>query len=461
MAEVPEGPWSEKWEGVGPLGGGGQGSTFRVRSRASGSEGVLKILKYQDRDQARRRMSQEVTNLTVLHNAGCKVPKVLDANVTEFEAKSTQLYFVMELVEGDTLADLVSHRGRLSLEQSLALARDLCTTVGKALVEGVIHRDLKPQNIVVRSLDPADVVVVDYGLSFNAEDPQDLTQTSETLDNSFLSLPERRIPGGDRRDPRSDLTGVCGILFYCITGTRPVDLTGPSGEPPHRRRGSSLHEVLGEDTRVPALDLFFGRGFASDLDQRFKNAQELLARLDDIANPKARRMETTPAAFAKESAKRLLQYDRRTQLSTYSRSAAEVTGALAAAIHANRKRLLPYGVEAHTGRPNGLILPGGADELQDGHLLVRVMHKEHGVNRAFRYAVVAKGAECGVFRSGLQGSLFQSGDATKSSASWELLHWIGGTTKPDATIIEALVNDLNACVVDCMRSIEEQIIKPH
>jgi serine/threonine-protein kinase len=70
----------------------------------------------------------------------------------------------MEYINGTTLADLVQASGGLSLVTSIGIALDLCSTMRVAIKEGIIHRDIKPENIIVKNSEPADVVMVDFGL---------------------------------------------------------------------------------------------------------------------------------------------------------------------------------------------------------------------------------------------------------------------------------------------------------
>src|SRR5882724_1257292 len=147
-------PWSEKWAEIKPLGGGGQGDTLLVKSIPDGANpAVLKLLKPQKaQDQkARRRMYQEAANLKILHSAGGKVPGLLDGNTASFDATDVPLYFVMEHIDGHTLADLVQKSSGLSVEASVGVALDLCSTLRVAIKEGIVHRDIKPENIIARS----------------------------------------------------------------------------------------------------------------------------------------------------------------------------------------------------------------------------------------------------------------------------------------------------------------------
>src|SRR6266700_3637898 len=103
-----EKPWQPVWIEPKALDRGGQGDTFLVKhATGAPSQAVLKLLiesKVND-PKARRRMYHEVANLRTLVNAGANVPKVLDGNTEHFERPYVPLFFVMEYVEGETLAE--------------------------------------------------------------------------------------------------------------------------------------------------------------------------------------------------------------------------------------------------------------------------------------------------------------------------------------------------------------------
>jgi serine/threonine protein kinase len=208
-----------KWEIKQELGRGGQGKTSLVGSKdGSGQQGVFKTLNRGRSVQARGRMYREMVSLDTSAKAQIKVPQVLESNIGEYADENVELYFVMEYIPGKTLKDEITARGRLPLEKAVAVAMDLCQIVAAVHRNDVLHRDLKPDNIVVRNFDTPDLVIVDYGLLYLKEDAaQDLTHSDEQFRNRFLALPETNTPGGDRRDKRSDITAVCAVLYYCIT----------------------------------------------------------------------------------------------------------------------------------------------------------------------------------------------------------------------------------------------------
>jgi hypothetical protein len=146
-----------------------------------------------------------------------------------------------------------------------------------------------------------------------------VTRASETLDNDFFSLPERRVHGGNRRDPRSELTSVCAILYYCITSRSPVDLIGPDGKAPHRRTGYSIKEKLGASAGTTRLEMFFDRGFAPNIDDRFQSIPEITARLEEVLNPTARSTLEDPSEIAIRVGKHLLKNNRKVQMVEYEK----------------------------------------------------------------------------------------------------------------------------------------------
>ena len=467
-------PCLEKWEVQGPLGGGGQGTTFLVRSKADGTEAVLKVLRKQDSLQARGRMFREVTNLKTLHPLGCKVPAVLDANVEKFESPDVQLFFIMERIFGDNLTDLIKRKGPLPLDLSAAIVLDIASTIAQGLIAGVQHRDLKPDNLKVQSMDPADVVILDYGLSFNSEQDDDIakqseTRQSETLDNSFLSLPERCVPGGDRKDHRSDLTGVCGILHFCLTGEFPVDLQDQNGRPPHRRPGRSVRDHLKNDPRIPHLEAFLDTGFATSIDSRFQSTDELVSRLRDVLAPSAARRVIDPWDFARQSAERLLKHDRKTQLGAYTASAQTVIQTLQNELgKITGKGTGPYRFVGEQIQPDyfqGLQQEHpGTEKLATQPFAVALGLAHNRAQRLLAYDIRAKGSQCGVFRKSFKAVYSRVPNTPPNYPETRTWHpiapatcivWYEGTSMPEVTILS---DDLRASVSELMQSIESEVL---
>jgi serine/threonine protein kinase len=453
-------PWKPRWVEIGPLGSGGQGDTILVKA-VSGepTKAVLKLLKPDKANdtKARGRMAQEVTNLRFLRTAGGKVPHVLESNTEKFEDPSVSLYFVMECIEGTTLAKAVRGTDGLGLNVSLGIALDLCLTMAVAIGEGIIHRDIKPENIIVRSLEPPDVVMVDFGLSFNEDDSSNLTETEEALDNKFLSLPERRGPGENKRDPRSDLTGICAILFYCLTTCSPRNLRDSQGRAPHRWPSAKFGDRLQDSSQRAALDLLLSRGLAYELDFRFQSIDELTSRLQEVLAPQNNVIaEDLDKVLVRETAA-LRRNDRKTQLSEYFSNLQQLQGSvnqcyndLGRKFANNRSFYLNQSADYFQ---NNLHNPNEKDAR--GELVARrvfgVGVHNHPLLLQIHYNVIAQGPECVFYREIHEGQFNQP--SRPADPPIVVLRYLGESS-PDAHII---VKDMEAAVARAVTLISHKI----
>src|SRR5207253_6675389 len=130
-------------------------------------------------------------------------------------------YLTMEYVEGTSLKQLIGVRGQLPLPVTLTIGKQLCRALEVAHAEGVIHRDIKPQNIVV---EPSGFLkVMDFGIARLANPPQGkgLTEAGTAIGTPDYMSPEQ-ISGAEL-DPRSDLYATGVVLFECLTGRVPFD----------------------------------------------------------------------------------------------------------------------------------------------------------------------------------------------------------------------------------------------
>jgi serine/threonine protein kinase len=345
-------------------------------------------------------MYQEVSSLRVLHSAGANVPGIFEDNVGQFEDPDVPLYFVMTYVAGKTLADTIKEKGTLPLESSVAIALDLCDTMAIAVKEGITHRDIKPENLIVTSIDPVCVTVVDFGLSFNEDDTSELTDTDETLDNKFLSLPERRGPGENKRDFRSDITGICAILYYCLTGISPRDLRSSQGKAPHRRPGYSLDSKITNEKQRSALNMLLDRGLSHEIDSRFQTVEELTHRLKEIINPDFQApAEDLDTVLARESAA-IRRSDRRVQLAECRSNVSNLPNRFAEFVNELARRAMT------TQRVFNINWQGaeyGSNEkLSTGeHIMsfaIQLYVPAHQRQFTVRYTISSSGAECAVHR---------------------------------------------------------------
>jgi len=186
---------------------------------------------------------------------------------------------VLELIEGINLRDFVRQHGSSDVGETQRCIRELAEVLHCCHQHGLIHRDIKPANIVLRHSDLTNPVLVDFGLSFNDADEDDLTRVGEELGNRFLRLPEHTFGG---RTATSDVTQLAGVFVYLLTGAEPRVLIDHEGLMPHQRAAvrEQLARVFGGRQLVRLMSVL-DRAFAVDLSVRYRTPLELAEALEN------------------------------------------------------------------------------------------------------------------------------------------------------------------------------------
>ena len=223
------------------------------------------------------------------------VVEVLDGGVT---VDGTS-YVVMEMLEGRTLEGLLSARTKLSVENTAAVALQLCDALAAVHQAGIVHRDVKPSNIVVvRGADGHErVKLVDFGVA-KMQQPGDakLTVAGAIMGTPAYMSPEQLLALDDV-DHRSDVYGVGVTMFECLsgavpyTGNYPQVLREATGEQPPPSVRSAI-----TDLPLP-ISVVVDRAIAKSRASRFSSVQDLSAAIE-AAVPGAGRLTTLlgPAA---------------------------------------------------------------------------------------------------------------------------------------------------------------------
>jgi serine/threonine-protein kinase len=267
---------------------GGQGTVSQVvrKGDASGVRYVLKELKSWRDPERRARMRREVVALeTLTHPA---TPRVIAHNTQAFLDLATPLYAVFEYVDGPTLEEFLvpPSATTMSLGAAATLTLRLLDALDACHGAGIGHRDVKPDNIVLRNRAAADPVLIDFGQTFNVDDSAPPTTCiGQQVGNRFLALPEHAPTSGNKRDPRSDLTACCGVLIFALTGVAPAVLTDERQQAPHQRPATrAALDRIAEPARARLMNVF-DVGFQHRLDRRWQSVAALRARLEALEAP--------------------------------------------------------------------------------------------------------------------------------------------------------------------------------
>ncbi|UJR80827.1 serine/threonine-protein kinase [Sandaracinus amylolyticus] len=285
----------------GQLGQGGMGTVWRGAHVVTGRKVAIKVLdeRFLSNVNVVQRFGREARAASAIQHEG--IVEVLDLDQTEEGLP----FLVMEFLEGETISSRIDRKKRLSQDEVVRIGVMLLEALEAAHQHGVVHRDLKPDNIY---LVPAGrrgeiVKILDFGISHKDDEAQaKLTMTGSVLGTPHYMSPEQAM-GETTLDRRVDVYGAGVVLYECLVGDVPFDAPNYNKllrvildeEPvPPSKRGAIV------DERVEAVIL---RAIEKDRDKRPQTARELLEELRAAARPASSPAprRAASASFAKPS----------------------------------------------------------------------------------------------------------------------------------------------------------------
>src|SRR4051812_27210446 len=188
------------------------------------------------------------------------------------EADNTY-FIVMEYVDGPTLRDLLRTEGRLHPDRAADIAADIAAALGFAHRNGVIHRDVKPGNVLISPT--GQVKVTDFGIARAARDTaqENLTQTGTVMGTATYFSPEQAQ--GLPIDPRSDVYALGVVLYELVTGRAPFVGDNPVAIAYQHVREQPVPPSRTNPDVPPALEAIILRALAKSPDDRYASANEL------------------------------------------------------------------------------------------------------------------------------------------------------------------------------------------
>lgn len=240
-----------KYEIVAPLRGGGMGRVFHARDLRIGRDVAIKKLTegYAGNPEMLKRFYQEAG-----HTGNLRHPNIVI--IYDFGDEDGQPYIVMEYLDGDPLDQLIAGNATLHLSEKLSILEQVCAALAYAHAHGIIHRDVKPANIIVQK--DGVTKLLDFGIARADDRRMDggMTQTGTMVGTPEYMAPER-FDSNMVLDARSDIFSAGVVLYETLTGTRPFPAKYPE----------VVNQILHQDP--PALAKYL-RSYPPHLDQVMK-----------------------------------------------------------------------------------------------------------------------------------------------------------------------------------------------
>ncbi|MHB0969363.1 MAG: serine/threonine-protein kinase [Thermoanaerobaculia bacterium] len=262
------------------IGAGGMGEVWEAEDTVLHRRVALKVLKsaVSIDEESRARLLREGRTAAQLNH-----PNI--ATIHTMEQRDDAVVIVMEFVEGEPLSSIIA-RGPMAEADVCAIGRGVCAALSAAHAKGIIHRDIKPDNIIITA---EGVKVLDFGIAKQigaaraaGSAPTFATEAGVILGTVFYMSPEQAL--GRELDARTDIFSLGAVLYEAVTGRLPFD--GPTAtevilkivqdEPPDARQARP--QVSGDMQAILRCCL------AKDRTQRFDSAAELSAALERVGN---------------------------------------------------------------------------------------------------------------------------------------------------------------------------------
>jgi serine/threonine protein kinase len=248
-----------------PIASGGMGQVWLARSDATGADVALKVLRRSDSAVNDARFRNEARFAAGL--AHRNIVRVFDF----IEEPDGTLLLVMELLRGESLAEMLARRGALSTREAIAVVLPVLSALGYAHASGVVHRDVSPANVFL-SVEPDGEVVpklVDFGIA-KLPDAGSLTLEGAVLGTPRYMAPEQIRAAGDI-DGRADLFSVAVVVYESVTGASPFAAATPAAS-----LAAVLEATVDPDPRIePRVWIELQRALSKRPYQRHRDASEM------------------------------------------------------------------------------------------------------------------------------------------------------------------------------------------
>lgn len=274
------------------LGSGGVGAVYRGVHVALNRAVAIKVLRseYASSPEQRQRFEREARALAAMSH-----PNIVA--VTDFGVAGDVAYIVMDLLEGETLAQRIKREGPLPLSYALVVLRQLLRALSFVHAQGLVHRDVKPPNVFLQTKPDGEIHVrlLDFGLAkFLVKDPntKNLTRAGQIFGTPSYMAPEQ--VAGQESDARTDVYAAGIVFFEMLAGRAPFKGTAAEIFRQHLMEDLPLESLVPKAARSKDLDALLLKATAKTQKDRYADGADMLAAVEAFAVANAAHAATVP-----------------------------------------------------------------------------------------------------------------------------------------------------------------------
>ena len=259
---------ADRYEVERELGRGGMATVYLAKDLEHDRQVAIKVMRPQIAEvMGAERFLREIEIAGSLEHPN--ILALLDSGSTD-----DLMYYVMPFIEGESLGERIEREGRMGIDSVLQITREVASALTYASGKGVIHRDIKPDNIMLNAEGHA--VVMDFGIGKALQaGGEKLTQTGMSVGTPAYMSPEQAMGEGDV-DGRTDVYSLAAVVYEMLVGEQPF--TGPTAQVIIAKRfsGQVPSAVSRRNVVPPAMDAAIQTALSVNRDDRFSTAEELV-----------------------------------------------------------------------------------------------------------------------------------------------------------------------------------------
>jgi len=259
------------------IGEGGMASVYEAEHVKLGNKVAVKILDevLVKKGNIKERFENEAKIMASLEHAN--IVRVID-----YEETDTSLAIVMELIKGNSLTEYIKQKGALQPEEAIRLQKILLETFAYAHHNSIVHRDVKPSNIIIETDKNNNPKILDFGIAKLLQSDANLTSTGIQMGTPLYMSPEQ-VKDSKDIDHRTDIYSLGVVFYYMLSGKPPYDSSTMSNFDIFSK---IVHEPMPKLEKYPKLNQIIQKATSKELNNRYQTCEEFIVNLENYKEHK-------------------------------------------------------------------------------------------------------------------------------------------------------------------------------